>query len=116
LLLYVGRRVTSAFLLGFFVLPCSIYRFLDRRDVNPDLNLAIGMIRTRMWFDDMGDIKCLSFAMTDSDYFMVPGMQNHYSALVAHRLSPSLDVNKKQSESVFGRENTMSPVEGMIEH
>ena len=42
----------------------------------------------------MRDIKSLSFAMTDSDYFMISGMQNHYSALVAHRLSPCLDRNK----------------------
>lgn len=91
---YVGR-VTSFFLI---ILGYPIYRVLDRGDVNSDLNFAIGRIRTGMRFDHMGDIKCLSFAMTDSDYFMISGVQNHYSAVVAHRLGPRLDVNKKQSE------------------
>jgi hypothetical protein len=64
----------------------------------------------------MGDIKSLSFAMADSDYLMVSGMQNHYSTLVVHRLGPCLDVNKKRSESVFGRGITMAPVEETTGH
>src|SRR5712691_8671479 len=92
---YVGRRVS---LRGFFVLRRPIYRILDRSDVDSDLNFAIGRIRTRMRFDDIGDIKCLSFAMTDSDYFMISGMHDHYGALVTHRLGPCLDVDNMQSE------------------
>ena len=110
---YVDRRVS---LHGFFVLRCPIYCFLDRSDVDSDLKFAIGRIRTRMRFDDIGDIKCLSFAMTDADYFMISGMHDHYSALVAHRLGPCLDVNKKQSELVFGRRITMPPVEEKTVH
>src|SRR6266849_9687292 len=113
---YVGRMDTSAFLRDFYVLRCPVHCFLDRSDVDSDLNFAIGRIRTRMRFDYMGDIKCLSFAMTNSDYFMISGMHDHYSALVTHRLGPCLDVNKVRSESVFGRGITMSPVEETIGH
>jgi len=64
----------------------------------------------------MGDIKCLSFAMTDSDYFMISGMHDHYGALVTHRLGPCLDVDKAQSESGVVRGITMPPVEETIGH
>lgn len=69
---YVGSGIATAFLYSFYTLLCPIDRVLECSDVDSDLKLAIGGIRTRMGFDYMGYIKRLSFAMTDTNYLVIP--------------------------------------------
>jgi hypothetical protein len=84
-----GACITSFFCFSIQVLLNPVHDFLQSGYVETDMNFTISRC-SRVRLDYVRNIERLTFAMTNTDYFVVSGMQNDDGAVNAYSLGPGL--------------------------
>jgi len=76
----------------------AIDRVLNPRNVDPDMQFAIGRVFACRWLDDVRDIERLTASMAQTHNLKITGLQNNEGSVNSDGLGPSLIGNRAISK------------------
>src|ERR1700722_16015692 len=74
-----------------FVAFHSANSILNCCNVYTDMKLSVSWSLACWWVDDIGNVECLSFAITNAHELVITRVQDDYSGIGTHSLCPRLN-------------------------